>query len=158
MNKLFLLPFFALILLFTACGSDYVLKEKKEFSSEGWTYADSLQFKVDISDTLKIYNLFLEVRHSTEYSFQNLYTQIHTQFPKGQRIKEVVSLELADKAGVWFGNCNSEYCTILIPIQEGAFFNIPGSYQFTLEQFMRKDPLPGVQSITFMIEDTGVSR
>ena len=157
MNKLVFF-FFVLLFSLTACGPHYILKEEKKLPSEGWAYQDSLQFELNISDTLKIYNLFLELKHSVDYGYQNLYTQIHTQFPSGQRIKEVVSLELANKAGIWLGKCNSQSCTIRIPIQEGAFFNATGKHQFTLVQFMRKNPLPGVQCISFMIEDTGVSR
>lgn len=144
--------------LLTACGPNYILDETRELASDGWSYTDPLEFEVDIKDTLKIYNLFLEVKHSVDYGYQNMYIQIYTEFPSGEKIKERVSLELADKVGGWFGDCNSENCTIRIPIQEGAFFNVPGHYKFKLEQFMRKERLPNIEYISFQIEDTGVSR
>ena len=158
MNQLIkLLCVFSILSLF-GCGPDYILDQTKKISSSGWTYADSLNFEVEIQDSLKIYNLYIDVEHSTEFSNQNLYLMIHTRFPSGKRISEKLSLEMANKAGVWFGNCNSEMCTLSVPIQQGAYFNAIGTHHFTIEQYMRVDPLQGIKKISFKIEDTGQER
>ncbi|PHN04021.1 gliding motility lipoprotein GldH [Flavilitoribacter nigricans] len=140
------------------CGSDYLYERSYPIDSSNWTYADSLQFSFEIEDTLQVYNLWLEVEHSVDYDFQNLYTRIHTRFPSGQQLAEPLSLELADNVGRWFGDCNSKTCTLKIPIQEGAFFNQAGTYNITLEQFMRRDPIEGIRTIGFMVEKTDQTR
>ncbi len=155
MHKGFLL--FSLLFLLS-CGPDYILDKTYEIEQQQWTYADTLNFEVNIVDSLKIYNLYLDIEHSTEFPNQNMYVMIHTQFPSGKRISERVSLEMANKIGVWFGDCNSEWCNFRIPIQQGAFFNALGKHTFTIEQYMRVDALPGVKSISFKIEDTGTVR
>ena len=142
-NLLLLLSFLSFLL--SACGPDYLYEETSDLEEAGWTYTDTLNFQFTIDDTPALYNLYLEVEHTTDYSYQNLYTQIHTQFPSGQRMSQVVSLELADKAGVW-------------PIQANAFFNEPGTYVITLEQYMRRSPVTGLTSIGFMLEETGEKR
>ena len=88
----------------------------------------------------------------------NMYIQLHSIFPNGQRVSERVSVELIGNGGRWNGNCNSDECDFRMPIHEGAFFNQTGKHTFVIEQFMRKDPLEGIQSIAFRIEDTGKSR
>lgn len=151
--------FLLIVLLFTlSCGPDYVLDKTYDIKQQQWTYADTLAFEVDITDSLKIYNLYLDIEHSTEFSNQNLYVMIHTEFPSGKRISEKVSLEMANKIGVWFGDCNSEWCDFRIPIQQGAFFNALGKHRFTIEQYTRIDSLPGIKSLSFKIEDTGTTR
>ncbi|GJM32030.1 MAG: hypothetical protein DHS20C18_10310 [Saprospiraceae bacterium] len=135
-----------------------MFEEEAEIADHAWSYQDTINFAFEIKDTNRIYNLYLEVDHDMDFPFQNLYTQIYTRFPSGERIKEMVSLELADKTGLWIGDCNNNYCSLNIPIQQGAYFNAAGQYQITLEQFMRQDPLPGVRKLSFKIEDTGKTR
>ena len=141
-----------------SCGPNFIYENEQIISDNNWEYQDSLNFQFEIADTNKLFNIFLDVEHSVDYGFQNLYTQIHTVFPSNDRITEMLSLELADKAGQWFGDCSSEFCTLRIPIQEGAFFNQAGNYSITVEQFMRKNPLEGVKSIAIRIEDTSQTR
>lgn len=151
----FLLGF---LIAFSSCGPNYILDEKKEIANQQWSYTDSLSFTTNIADTNKIYNLYLDVEHLTEYSYQNIYVRLHSIFPNGKRVTEKVSIELMDQIGRWQGDCNSDDCDFRMTIQEGAFFNQSGSHTFVIEQFMRNDPLEGVQSISFRIEDMGVSR
>ncbi len=140
------------------CNPDYIMDQTYDIKETGWTYDNPLNFEVDIKDSLKIYNLYLDIEHSTEYPNQNMYVMIHTAFPSGKKISEKVSLEMANKAGVWYGDCDSEWCKLRVVIQEGAFFNALGKHTFTIEQYMRIDPLPEVKSISFKIENTGQAR
>lgn len=163
MNKLqgkfnFFLFVFSFSLFLIGCGKDFEYQKKYEIADNSWSYPDSLNFNFNIEDTTRIYNLFLEVEHQDNYSFQNLYTQIHTKFPGGERLSETLSLELADKAGNWMGGCSGSTCTLLIPIQQNAFFNAEGSYEITIEQYMRKNPIDGIISISFMLEKTKSTR
>lgn len=146
------------VLLLLGCGPNYILDKKYEIENSEWTYRDTLNFEVNITDSLKIYNLYLQMEHSTDFPRQNMYVRIHTKFPSGKRISEQVSLEMANKAGVWYGNCNREWCRFTLPIQQGAYFDLPGDYEFTVEQYMRIDPLPGLKSLAFKVEDTGLTR
>lgn len=148
--------FFSLI--FTSCGPNYIVDQSYDISNQTWTYADTLDFEIDVKDSLKIYNLYLDLEHTTDFYFHNMYVLIHTAFPSGKRISEQVSLEMANRAGAWFGDCNADWCTFSIPIQTGAYFNAVGKHTITLEQFTRKDSLQGVKRIAFKVEDTGQTR
>ncbi len=158
MNKIKFLLACNLLSALMSCGPNYVFEQSYQISNKEWTYQDSLNFNFSIQDTSNIYNLYLDLEHSTAYSFQNLYVQIHTQFPNGERIKKLVSLKLADKAGAWYGDCGSKWCRLSIPIQEGAYFNAVGDYAITVAQYMRKNPLRGIKRIALKIEDTGKTR
>lgn len=144
-----LLPFF----LFS-CGKNYLYNNQQKIANQAWADSDSLNFKFNISDTTKIYNLLLDVQHAPEYAFQNMYVEIYTAFPAGERLREMVSLELADRSGMWYSDCGSSSCALEIPIQENAFFNQAGAYEITIKQFMRKNPLEHVQNIGLKIEET----
>lgn len=145
-------------LLLVACSQNYIFNKKYDIANNNWTYADSLRFDFEIKDTFALYNLILNVKHTTDFNSQNLYTRIHTQFPDGQRLSKPVSLELADKTGVWQGDCNAKTCTLEIPIQEGTYFNQVGNYTIVIEQFMRDSVIRGVETIALRVEETGEKR
>ena len=148
----------ALCFTITSCGPNYILDTEYSLDNESWNYDNPLIFETEIADTSLIYNIYLDLEHSPEFSMQNLYVQIRTAFPNGNKNSELVSLELANKAGQWFGRCNEKSCKLRIPLQEGAYFNALGKHQFTLEQYTRKAALPAVQSIAMRIEQTDKSR
>jgi gliding motility-associated lipoprotein GldH len=152
----FFLPLLSTV--FFACGPRYLVDETIEIPESKWVYKDSLRFEAEIPDTAMVYDLWLTLDHSPEFAWQNLYIRIHTLFPDGKRLSAPLSLELADQGGIWQGDCNSKRCRFRVPIQEGAWFQLPGVYTFTFEQYMRESPVTGIQRFRFQIAETGKSR
>lgn len=143
----------------TSCGKEKVIFEKDyTLKNDAWTYADTLNFAFDITDTMAIYDIVLTVEHTPQYAMQNIYTNIYTKFPKGERIKQTLSIDLADNTGTWQGKCSGSSCDFNIKIQENAFFNILGPHVITLEQFMRVESLAGIKNIGLKIVDMGKKR
>ncbi len=144
----------ALVAGASACCPRYIYDEHREIPNGQWAYADSLRYEVSIADTNRIYNLWLTLEHSPAFAWQNLYVRIHTVFPDGLRLSTPLSLELANQGGVWQGRCNAQRCRFKIPIQERAYFQLPGRYTFIIEQYMRQSPVSGVERLRFQVEDT----
>ena len=154
-------PFLFLIglLFLAACGKEKVVFEKNyDLKNEQWTYADTLNFDFQIADTMAIYDLVLNVKHGSNYPMQNIYTNIYTQFPSGERIKQLLNVNLADNTGKWEGKCSSNTCNFEVKIQENAFFNAIGKHTIKLEQYMRVESLAGVKSVSLKVIDKGVKR
>lgn len=148
----FLFAFCMATFLFSSCGPEVIFEKELEIPAGGWTYQDTLHYEFEIVDTSKIYNLFLDLAHTTAFASQNLYVKLYTGFPNGQRPAQRLSIDMADKTGAWLGNCSGEKCQLNIPIQSNAYFDQVGTYSFTVEQFMRMDSLPGIESAAFRIE------
>lgn len=144
----------ALSIFLSACGPDYVYRQKNTFTNDTWTYPNIQKHSVDIKDTQHLYNLTIVVKHSAEYAYQNLYVKIKTVFPNQETREQVVSLNLADGSGQWYGKCSGQTCSIDIPIQQNAIFEKPGTYQFIIEQYMRTEKIEGVKELGFKVEKT----
>lgn len=142
----------AVAFLLSSCGDDYLYEKKLEIANQSWTYRDTLRFDFTIADTTFACDLLLEVRHAADYGFQNLYVQMHTRFPSGKEDRQVVSLELADKIGIWQGDCGGKWCDVQIPLQERVVFTEAGKYSLAVEQFMRQSPLPGIESMKLVVK------
>ncbi len=148
------IPFFSVCLLLTSCGGDYIFEKSVAIENANWKYKDLIQFDFEIADTSKRYDLLLEVEHAGDYGFQNLYVQFHTKYPSGEEQSQMVSLELATKSGIWNGKCSGNACSVEIPLQTNAIFSEPGSHQLSVEQYMRKSPLVGVESMTLKVKQS----
>jgi gliding motility-associated lipoprotein GldH len=143
---------FFLSLVFYACGPAYVYEEEYQLPEEGWPYSDTLAYAIDITDTLSRYNLLMKLEHTIDYPFQNIYLQIHTSYPNGKTISDRLSINLLDTKGQWFGKCRNENCELLIGLQEGLYFDQVGIHTIAVEQYMRRNPLPGIRSAGLMLE------
>ena len=152
------LSLFCLLGLLASCGPAYLYEAERPLPDATWTYADSLSFDFDIADTTAVYDLYLDVTHRPDYAYQNLYTRILTAFPNGQRLDQTLSLELADKTGRWNGDCGGTRCTVRIPLQERAYFPLPGTYALTVHQYMRKEALPGIEAVGLAVARTALER
>lgn len=144
--------------LYSCDSRDIVFEKSIELKNSQWTYADSLLYTFPVKDTSKIYNILLDISHAKSYAFQNIYLKIHTRFPSGKRIQNQINIDLAEPSGKWNSDCGRNTCELEIPIQQGAYFNEPGDYTITIEQYLRKDTLTGIEAVRVSLEDTGKVR
>ncbi len=140
------------------CRENFYFESVKTIGQDQWSYADTLDFDFDITDTTALYDIYLDLQHATEYPYQNIYLQVYTRFPSGKRIQERLPIDFADRTGRWFGRCNTEWCRLRVNLQQDAYFNETGTYTITLEQFMRMDPLPGIREVAVRLGDSGRRR
>ncbi len=141
----------SLVYFITGCSSDCIYRQSFEVPDAEWTYENPINFGFEIPDTSARYNLNLELKHSSDYPYQNLYVKFYTRFPSGKTVEQVVSLELTEKAILWQGKCSGKWCTVNIPLQTNAIFPEPGKHSITLEQYMRESPVKGVRSFSLCI-------
>ncbi len=143
---------------FAACGENLMYDKKYEIQQQRWAYKDTLNFDFEIKDTMKIYNLYLEIEHGNTYPYQNLYLMTHTKFPSALRPAQQMNVDLAEKSGKWLGKKSGNNWTQRVDLQKDAYFSESGKYTLTLEQFMRRDSLPEINCIRFAVEETKQTR
>lgn len=142
-------------LLLSSCSQSTIFEKQYVLQDGIWTYDEVLNFSFEITDTSKLYDVFLELEHSTNYEFENLYINIITSYPDSKQDTQMVSLELANAIGMWLGDCGKHTCELNIPIQQKVFFIQEGAYSISLEQYMRKEALQNVNELGLKIEAVG---
>lgn len=136
----------------SACTERAFYQSALQPSGEAWTYDEPLSFDFAIEDTTARYDFFLDVQHSTDYPFQNLYVKIITEHPQTPPQEDIVSLELANELGLWQGKCAKEKCSVRIQLQTNARFNELGDYALRFNQYTRTDTLSGVMEMALSIQ------
>ena len=142
MRYTIILAFMVLLLHFHSCDSDMVYDQFEELDQGMWTWNDALEFEAEISDTLSLHNIYLQVRHTTEYPMSNLYMFVHVKSPTGQHMKDTINMILAAPDGKWTGKGNGNIRELMLLYRKQTKFRVPGTYIFTLEQAMRQETLP----------------
>lgn len=137
-----ILAIIVLLLHFSSCDSNMVYDQFVELDQGMWTWKDALEFKADISDSVSLHDIYLQVRHTTEYPMSNLYMFIHIKSPTGQHMKDTVNMILAAPDGRWTGKGNGNIRELMLLYRRQTKFREAGTYVFTLEQAMRQDALP----------------
>jgi gliding motility-associated lipoprotein GldH len=148
---------FVLISISFSCSKEKVILEREIDVKEsiGWMFSDSLSVDFSISDTNRLYAMRLQLNHTPDFNFENVYTRIHTLFPDGKLSAQILSLALTNETGAWVGQCNKTDCKVEISLQEQIIFPEKGNYKITIAQYMRTDTLSGIGNIRFLLIDTG---
>lgn len=143
---------FCSALLFAACGSRYEFQAEHTFPGAVWAWQDTLDFKFNIADTAARYDLILAFTHQADFANQNLYVRLKTHFPDGHHTTDVQSFDLFDTQGASLGDCSGKACTVTLDLQKSVHFRQPGDYTLTLEQWMRRDSVPGIQKVEMLVK------
>ena len=149
-------PLALCILFLTSCDTKRIYEENIDIPKYIWNLDFKPEFRVNITDTTLLYNVYVNVRHTKFYPNSNMWVLISTKFPDGKQMDKRVELTLADKQGKWYGDCLGDICDIRIPIQINAYFQRVGEYTFRYEQIMRTDNLPFVMSMGLRMEKAGM--
>ncbi len=131
----------------------YYFVHRYEIAPQGWYYDSTARFTFRIDDTARIFNLWLDVEHSPQYAWQNLYVQIRSYLPDGKIDTQVLSLELADESGHWQGHQRGKIIRAPILLQDSFYFPDTGQYRIEIDQYMRINPVRDVQALQLRLEE-----
>ena len=134
----------------SSCSTIY--DETRTLEGGTWQQGQGLSFEFEIEDTEQLYDLFLEIKHGTDYPYQNMYCLVQTTMPDGNNREEQASLELANAKGYWLGDCNEETCTRSIPFIIKTKFPIAGKYTIALQQHSRPERLGTIEYVRLHID------
>lgn len=153
MNKLPYLPILVLtVIMLISCDSARVYEENMKVPDQVWSNSNAMMFSPEITDSTDIYNVFINVRNSGNYSFSNLFLFITTTSPTGQWIKDTLEIPLANNRGKWLGSGVGDIYFNRQIFKENVRFPLPGVYSFEIVQGMRETDLKGIRDIGLRIE------
>ncbi|MEO6914501.1 MAG: gliding motility lipoprotein GldH [Chitinophagaceae bacterium] len=146
---IFLLGFFFL----AACSNINVFEKNIALEKQEWAGSVKPQVEFKITDTAALYNLFIVIRHSDAYGFNNIWVRCSVKGPEDTAAKsQQYNLPLANNQQGWYGSSMDDITEARILIQPDTKFTRAGSYFFTLEQTMRQDPLRHILNAGVRIE------
>lgn len=135
-----------------ACNSIGVFEKNIAFKKQEWPASYKPSFSFTITDTTAVYNIYLVLRHTDAYNYNNIWIKFTRTGPDTSYTQKV-DLRLANNGQGWFGTGMDDIWEHRIPITQAATqFRRSGNYEFTLEQIMRQDPLLHVLNAGIRVE------
>jgi gliding motility-associated lipoprotein GldH len=108
---------------------------------------------VPITDTTATYNVYVNVRNTSEYPYQNFWFFIEKSFDTQPTVsKDTVECYLAYDNGKWIGNGVGAAFDMPVLIEQNLKFAAAGTYRYKIYQGMREDNLQGIRDIGLRVE------
>lgn len=156
MNTFFKTSFsalFLLIILLSSCiKNDALVDNHQAIPRHYWSYLNKVQLPFEISDTTARYNIYINLRHTSEYKYSNIYFLIHLVSPDGKKSVERKEFRLALPDGEWLGKGSGNIYSYQLPFKSNHKFDKAGKYTLMLEQNMRDNPLREVTDVGLRLE------
>ncbi len=140
------------IVFLCACSSGTIYDKSIKVSKDGWYKNDMARFDLSINDSLETYDYYLNIRHTVDYRYSNLFVFFKTTYPNGNISRDTLEFVLANKSVKWYGKGWGDLKDISFPLVRSIKFPLMGEYTFQVQQAMRVDTLEGITDIGIRIE------
>jgi len=147
---------FFLLLTVISCTTIDLYEKTVTIPGHSWKSSFKPAFTFTINDTSRPYKLYLTLRHTDKYNYNNIFLNIITRLP-GQDSTQTAQYDLplgTDEKG-WLGSGMDDIYDHRILLTTGGqsfYFRKKGDYTFTIEQIMREDPLEHVLNVGIRLE------
>lgn len=118
-----------------------------------WFYNNVPQFTFQIDDTSSHYNIYVVLRHTDLYNFNNIWLRLGSKAPEDSMRFQNINLRLASDSKGWEGTGMGDIFEVRKTVSPGPVsFNKAGEYTFSIGQIMRENPLKYVMSVGVRVE------
>lgn len=142
--------------LFYACGQTAIYQSSISLEGSQWPESTVLDFSFQIKDETRSYDIYLLVKNTSAYPYQNLYVTYYLEDGTKQLLrKELKNYALFEpKTGTPLGKGGGKSKHHEFLVTAGHCFSQPGLYTLKLAHFMRTATLPGIQAIGIKVAPT----
>jgi gliding motility-associated lipoprotein GldH len=146
--------FLAVAIVLSACNwTTGVFEKNLTFENHEWPASVKPDIAFEITDTVSSYNIYIVLRHTDAYHFNNIYIRATVKEPGDPKGKTGdYDLQLATNDKGWIGTAMDDIYDARLLIQPKTKFGKSGVYHITLDQLMREDPLKFVLSAGLRVE------
>jgi len=145
--------------IIVSCDSNRVFDQYQSIPNQ-WHKDSVISFKTEAPDTTSIYNLFINLRNTNSYKYNNLFLIVEMNFPHGKIIKDTLEYKMARPNGELLGTGLTAVKENKLWYKENVVFNEIGIYKINIRHAMRENGkvngvvnLDGITDIGFRIEN-----
>ena len=151
MKKIILILFLASLII--SCAKIDLFEKQAQIPSQEWHYSNIPTFTFQIADTVSLYNLYIVLRHTDAYNYNNIWLRLGSKGPGDTMHFQNINLVLANDAKGWEGTGADDIFEVRKNITPGPVpLKKPGIYTFSIAQIMRENPLKHILNVGFRVE------
>lgn len=149
-----------ILALFISCDSNTIVSESKSLPGV-WNKNETIDFTLPQLDSLKTYNLFVNLRNTNDYHFNNIFLIISMDFPHGKTITDTLEYKMANPDGSWLGTGIGNIKENKLWYKENVSFLERGNYKIRINHAVRNNGtvegvtnLEGITDVGYSVEIT----
>src|SRR3546814_4336173 len=131
--------------LFQGGQQQAMLDSYASIGDRGWSYEITPGFDLQVEDTSAVYSLALNLRHTGDYKYSNLFLLIHVIGPGQDTTTNRFEFLLAAPDGRWLGDGSGNLYSYRIPFSDSTHFSKAGMYHFMPEQKSRDQVITSIE-------------
>jgi gliding motility-associated lipoprotein GldH len=154
-----LIAFLLVSVILTSCDSDIVVSETRSLPGY-WDKDKKIEFSIPHLDSLKKYNVFVNIRNTNDYPFNNLFLIVSMEFPYGKTLVDTLEYKMAYPNGEWMGSGIGNVKDNKLWYKENVSFFEDGNYNITITHAVRNNGevegvsrLQGITDVGYSIEE-----
>ena len=143
----------------SSCDDALISSDTHDFQDAVWRLDEPVSFTFNPPDTVNNYNLFINLRNSEKYAFNNIYLISQIKFPEGNTVVDTLEYLMANPQGEFLGKGSRDLFENKLWLKEGVRFRESGNYQLILSHVTRKNgevngvtELEGILDVGYSIE------
>jgi len=138
-----------------ACKQVDLYERLENVPKSEWQSSFQPSFTFNISDTISLYDVFITIRHTNNYAYNNIWLEPTLQLPGDSATTQQTELHLANNDG-WIGTGMDDIFETRAKVTATPqHFKRSGPVTIKLKQIMRVDPLPGILQVGVRVERVG---
>jgi gliding motility-associated lipoprotein GldH len=138
---------------FASCRQLDVFEKNTNIPGMKWQNNFTATGSFNITDTASLYNIYIVLRHTDGYKYNNIWLNAGIQAPGDSMRLQKINLALASDAAGWKGTGMNDIWEVRELVSgEPKVFKKAGTYNFSITQIMRDNPLENVMSAGMRIE------
>lgn len=141
-----------IMVLLMSCGRGRVFEEYHKLPEYNWGRHENIVFETVVEDADAQYDIYIAIRHITQYPFKNLLVTSIMETPSGERRLLEHDLKIRDDEGNPLGEGMGDLWDIIIPLRKNHKFNMAGPLTIEFENRMPRQNTPGIMEVGLIIE------
>ena len=138
---------------FASCIKIDLFEKQSQIPSQQWYYNNVPQFTFNIEDTSSLYNVYIVLRHTDLYEYNNIWLRVGSTAPSDTIHYQNINLKLASDSKGWEGVGMDDIFEVRKIISPGPLaFKKSGDYSFSVAQIMRENPLNYILNVGIRVE------
>lgn len=130
-----------------SCEQTSIINDNKPIDNKAWLNTSPPRFQFHISDKTKRYDVLMDVRHTPEYAFSNLFVLIYQRGPDKKQYTFRKEIKMARSDGKWIGKSSGSLYNNQSIIHKDYQFPDTGMYTISIEQHMKENPLKEITDV-----------
>jgi len=150
MNKV-LKSFLIILIALTACKSEPAYEQLHTFKGNTWNRFDNQVFEIPVNETGKTYDIFLTMKRTADYAYEDLPVNVVLQTPSGEERIHEFTFKLSESIR---DPKQEEVDSLTLEFQlwKEILLSDKGKCTITIENLIPKIATPGIASVGIIMK------